>query len=301
MKKVVLLGDSAVGKTSLVRRFVEDRFDDDYISTIGAKVSKKEMPVHFKDADYQARLMVWDIIGSKGFETSQSRHIAGVNGAILVVDLTRPETLKSLEEYWIPLLMQVSGGVLPTMLFAGNKNDLIGSDGDNDSNSDNNALEMVEGLKALEAKYCGSLDIRKESGCGGWLLTSAKTGVNVENGFNSLVLGMMETHPSFDPLNRQMEGVIAASIYASADHDNPRSIMDLIVIDLPQVMRSTELSTQILQEVIEKLGFSKDDPTVENVSNFIEMAMIKALEMGGRPELVENYRKKWVSILSKIE
>ena len=293
MKKVVLLGDSAVGKTSLIRRFVEDNFDDDYISTIGAKVSKKIIPTKFKDEDWEVKLMVWDIIGSQGFESTQSRHIAGVNGAILVVDLTKPETLKGLEEYWIPLLKDVSGGVLPAILFAGNKNDLIENKAD--------VLEMIGEMKALESKYCQSLETRMESGCGGWLLTSAKTGVNVEKGFDSLVLGMMEEHPTFDPLNRQMENMIAEGIYASSDRNTPRSIMDMIIIDLPQIMRSMERSTQILQETIERLGFSKDDPTPENILNFIEMTLIKALDDGAKPHIVEDYRKKWFFMLSKVK
>ena len=83
LKKVVLLGDSAVGKTSLIRRFVHDQFDDKYISTIGVKVSKRIMPVKFQENDYEVKLMVWDIIGSQGYESSQARHIAGLNGAIL--------------------------------------------------------------------------------------------------------------------------------------------------------------------------------------------------------------------------
>ena len=65
IKKVVLLGDSAVGKTSLIRRFVYDEYDDGYISTIGAKVSKKEVEVEYDGTDYKVMLMIWDIIGSQ--------------------------------------------------------------------------------------------------------------------------------------------------------------------------------------------------------------------------------------------
>ncbi len=292
LKKVVLLGESAVGKTSLIRRFVDDQFDDDYISTIGAKVSKKVVPVSLQGNNYEVKLMVWDIIGSQGYESTQSRHIAGLNGAILVVDLTRPETVKILEEYWIPLLTEVSGGVLPTVLFVGNKNDLV---------SDKEDIEdMVQNLKGLESKYCKNLDLRKESGCGGWLLTSAKTGANVEKGFESLIRGMVVEHPSFDPLNRQMEEVVAEGIYAISDRETTRSVMDLIVIDMPFIMLSTDKSTQILQEAILELGFSKDRPTPQNVRDFTDLVLKKAADAGAKPDTIEEYRKKWLVEIAKF-
>ncbi|GAF93609.1 unnamed protein product [marine sediment metagenome] len=171
LKKVVLLGDSAVGKTSLIRRFVLDQFETDYMSTIGTKVLKKTLPIKFLDVDYMVNLMVWDIIGSQGFESSQSRHIAGVNGAILVMDLTKKDTLKSIEEYWIPLLSEVTGDIIPPLLFIGNKIDLI-----DDKNS---ISDIEEQLLNFGSKYQmkGSEDHKP------WLLTSAKTGENVESGF----------------------------------------------------------------------------------------------------------------------
>ncbi len=292
LKKVVLLGESAVGKTSLIRRFVHDQFDDDYISTIGAKVSKKVVPVDILDQNIDVKLMVWDIIGSQGYESTQSRHIAGLNGAILVVDLTRPETVKIMEEYWLPLLSEVSGGVLPTVLFVGNKMDLVSDKED--------IKDMVQNLKDLESKYCKNLDLRAKSGCGGWLLTSAKTGDNVERGFESLIRGMVAEHPSFDPLNRQMEEVVAEGIYMVSDRETTRSVMDLIVIDMPFIMMSTSKSTQILQEAIVELGFSKDRPTPQNVRDFIDLVLKMAADAGAKPETIEQYRKTWLEEVAKF-
>ncbi len=97
LKKVVLLGDSAVGKTSLMNRFIHNKFSESYISTVGAQVSKKVVNISLYDKEYSVSLMIWDIIGSEGFESTQSRHIAGLNGAIVVADLCRPETIKKLE------------------------------------------------------------------------------------------------------------------------------------------------------------------------------------------------------------
>ncbi|MFQ5885567.1 MAG: hypothetical protein ACE5IO_10770, partial [Thermoplasmata archaeon] len=106
-KKVVLLGDSAVGKTSLIRRYVFDQFEGSYVTTIGSKVTRKEMMI-VRDGDgVSVNMIIHDILGRAGYMALHSRTFAGVQGAILVADLTRRETLNSLELYWIPLLYQV--------------------------------------------------------------------------------------------------------------------------------------------------------------------------------------------------
>src|SRR5437773_11216070 len=66
--KVCLVGEAAVGKTSLIRRFVQDEFDDRYITTLGAKVSKREMAFETPDrTKIHMDMTVWDIMGEKGF------------------------------------------------------------------------------------------------------------------------------------------------------------------------------------------------------------------------------------------
>ncbi len=93
-KKVCLLGDFAVGKTSLVRRFVEGRFDDKYLSTIGVKISRKTLA-----RPYGAlHLIVWDLAGGEEFG-AESSYLRGAAGALIVGDLTRRETLESFERY----------------------------------------------------------------------------------------------------------------------------------------------------------------------------------------------------------
>jgi small GTP-binding protein len=98
-KKVCLLGDFAVGKTSLVRRFVYNLFDDKYISTMGVKVSRKTVAVPSGDEIVELTMMLWDVAGSQEFEKIRESYLRGVAGAILVCDLTRPETLTSLRSY----------------------------------------------------------------------------------------------------------------------------------------------------------------------------------------------------------
>jgi small GTP-binding protein len=92
-RKICLLGDFAVGKTSLVRRFVYDLFDDNYISTIGVKVSRKTVAVPRDDGVVEVTMMLWDLAGSEAFDRMRSTYLRGAAGAVLVCDLTRSETL----------------------------------------------------------------------------------------------------------------------------------------------------------------------------------------------------------------
>src|SRR5437867_13116437 len=65
--KICLVGEGAVGKTCLIRRFIQDQFDDRYISTLGAKVSKKEIKIDGPNGGSDIDMTIWDIMGEKGF------------------------------------------------------------------------------------------------------------------------------------------------------------------------------------------------------------------------------------------
>ena len=88
-KKIVLLGAPGVGKTSLVRQFVESLFDAAYLTTIGVKVDKKRVEVGGQDVT----LMLWDIAGAEAHFTVPASYVRGASGYLLVVDATRPDTL----------------------------------------------------------------------------------------------------------------------------------------------------------------------------------------------------------------
>ena len=153
-KKVCLLGDFAVGKTSLVRRFVEGRFDEKYLSTIGVKISRKVLE---RDG-YTLSLLIWDLAGGEDFKEISQRYLLGAVGALIVCDLTRAETLTSLERYAEQLrAIDTSAAIV----LIGNKVD--------------RAKELVIGDDMLESAG--------RTTASPWLLTSAKTGEQVEKAF----------------------------------------------------------------------------------------------------------------------
>jgi len=94
-KKILLLGDFSVGKTSLVRRYVDGAFDDKYLTTIGVKISKKLFNI--KGKEYE--MLIWDVEGSTPSKKISLGYYRGASGAIFVSDITRRETLKGLEEH----------------------------------------------------------------------------------------------------------------------------------------------------------------------------------------------------------
>lgn len=167
-KKICLLGEFAVGKTSLVRRFVEGRFDDRYLSTIGVKISRRvvERPTG------NMNLLIWDLAGSDEFNGQiQSSYLRGSAGAFIVCDLTRRETLSGFERY-IEQIRAV-GLSVPTVFLA-NKLDLT-----------DERVVSDQDLEELSDKF-GSPS----------LLCSAKTGENVERAFLLLAEMIERQEPS---------------------------------------------------------------------------------------------------------
>lgn len=153
--KLCLLGDGAVGKTSLVRRFVFDVFDDKYLMSFGTKVVKKEIKV----GDTELDMMIWDILGQRTQDALHAAYYRGATGALAVCDFTRPDTMKNLTS-WLGNFRSVVGNM--PVIILGNKSD----------------LEKRFTLSQLE-------EYGKSVGCD-VVETSAKSGLNVERAFIEL-------------------------------------------------------------------------------------------------------------------
>jgi small GTP-binding protein len=159
IKKLCVIGEAAVGKTSLIKRFVYDRFSDSYIATIGAKTSAKEMEIRNNNEDILLQLQIWDIIGLRSFAKLQTHAYKGANAAFIVTDISRKGTLRTFE-LWLLALYKIAGEI--PVVFLANKNDL---------NHDFDKPEIEEMLKDYGFPY---------------FLTSAKTGENVDLAFETL-------------------------------------------------------------------------------------------------------------------
>ena len=117
-KKVLLVGNFGVGKTSLIRRFVLNEFSEDYISTIGVRVSKKVVEYN----NEQIKLMIWDVAGTSGNEKIPKAYFLGAKAAMFVFDLSREETYLTIDEN-LNMVKELSG--LKEITVVGNKKDLL--------------------------------------------------------------------------------------------------------------------------------------------------------------------------------
>lgn len=162
-RKICLLGDAAVGKTSLIRRYVEDKFDDKYVVTLGTKVTMRELVVQSseKTPSVKVTLMIWDILGQREYKRLQTSFYKGANGAMVVADSTRRETLESITGWILSLFNSV--GKVPVLILL-NKSDL----------TDQSAITPND-VEDIAQKYESS-----------FLTTSAKTGENVDLAFQKI-------------------------------------------------------------------------------------------------------------------
>lgn len=94
-KKIVLIGHFGVGKTSLIRRFVENTFSEDYKVTIGVHISKKTIDI--TDNNTSVSLIIWDLEGQDDIKKTRSSYLLGTHGFIYVFDLSRPVTFENLK------------------------------------------------------------------------------------------------------------------------------------------------------------------------------------------------------------
>ncbi|MFX0004648.1 MAG: GTP-binding protein [Candidatus Hodarchaeota archaeon] len=165
--KIILIGPGAVGKTSLLHRFVEDKFSFRYKLTIGADFLSKIIKY---DKDPTVKLQIWDIGGQDRYKFLRSSFFDGANGALIVFDLSRWHTFEELDE-WLSDLREFAGEEVPFAVI-GNKVDLI------DKRDELYERESAEVFAKKEQTF--------------YIETSAKTGEKVEEAFLNLTERMIK-------------------------------------------------------------------------------------------------------------
>lgn len=162
-KKICMLGSFGVGKTSLVRRFVYNKFEEKYLSTIGVHISHKTIEISDPDqaTAEQLKLILWDIAHIEKFDSVIKNYFRGSNGAIIVYDLSRPQTFKNTDVFLKPYLEMNPNS---KNIFVGNK------------------IDLVDEPDLLKEQLLKNSPIRDNP----LVMTSAKTGSNVENLFQKI-------------------------------------------------------------------------------------------------------------------
>jgi small GTP-binding protein len=166
--KVVILGDAAVGKTSLINRFVEGSFSEDYRATLGANIVRKDVNLN----STKVRLIMWDLAGQEKYQVVRSMYFQGCQGALLVYDVTRYSTFDSINTKWLrdfKKYVKKEGAYI----LIGNKSDLT----DQRTVTKDRGKQIAEKIKASH-----------------FIETSAKLGENIEEAFTLLVNQILNNH-----------------------------------------------------------------------------------------------------------
>lgn len=265
-RKVCLLGDPAVGKTSLIRRFVVGKYDDKYLSTLGSKVSKKTIDI--EENGVSLTMMIWDLTGQKEFHQVHFAAYKNAAGALVVGDITRKETVDNVRN-WISGLIDTSGQV-PIVLLV-NKHDL-------------------KDQAKVGRKYVEFLASRYNVHCA---FTSAKTGENVEKAFHilgKLVTGAIETSP------------VPSDMYVSPERRvdiNGISLLEIednLIMRFCEILGNTDFGMSIVRKQFSDTGVDFKNPTYQGLKKVVDR-LVDAVRVFKGEKLAKEARKAFTAHL----
>jgi small GTP-binding protein len=260
-KKVCLLGDAGVGKTSLISRYVYDEFSDDYVTTMGTKVSKKVINLNLPQENgntqpVEVTLAIWDVIGQQQYHSLVLKYFKNSKGGLVVADGTRPETLDSIRE-WINSFHN-SVGRVPILLLI-NKSDLFDTD-------DFDIQKLEEFAIEFGTTY---------------YFTSAKSGNNVEDAFTSLAELMVK--------DTQKEKEITSLV----------QVADAIIVDFCSILGGFEVGMPIIDQQFKKAGVEFMNPTKGQLLTALENLVSVASDIQGK-DVANQQLKKFRTLLNKF-
>ena len=157
--KLILLGDSAVGKTNILSKYLRNEFDQNSKSTVGVEFSTRNLKID----SYIIKVQIWDTAGQERYRSITNAYYKGAKGGLLIFDLTRRSTFDSIDK-WIPDL-KTKGDENMVIVLIGNKNDL----------KEQRQVSTEEGEKKAKLFKLAYME------------TSALDGNNIENAFNELI------------------------------------------------------------------------------------------------------------------
>ncbi len=169
--KIIVIGEPATGKTSLVKKYISGHFSQDYRASIGTNMYIKKVKL---DSGEEAKIQLWDIAGQEKWIKMRHIYYRGAQGALVLGDLTREKSFDQIESFWREDLLKYCPDI-PVILIA-NKNDLK-------AETSNEKVDAVgEKLEAISVIY-----------------TSAKTGDNVEQAFKTISEKVYERRIKINP------------------------------------------------------------------------------------------------------
>jgi Ras-related protein Rab-1A len=171
--KILLIGDSGVGKSCMLTRFTDDAFSENYMSTIGV-----DFKIYTMDIDgHRAKLQIWDTAGQERFRTITSSYYRGAHGIAVVFDVSNPESFHNVE-HWLTEVERY-GSKDVRLMIVGNKSDLLS-------------------LRAVS--FEAAKDYADDRGVP-YIETSALTSANVERAFALMAADIQRSLASTKPVD----------------------------------------------------------------------------------------------------
>jgi small GTP-binding protein len=166
--KLAILGDPAVGKTSLIDKYITNSFKENYQPTLGVNIVSKD--IRIEEINSRIRLLLWDIAGQDKYELTRQNFFQGCVGALLVYDMTQYSSFNQIKLKWLEDFKKFSrpDGVY---ILIGNKSDL---------------------KESIKVSYEEGKSLSEEIDAADFIETSAKFGDNVEEAFKKLVIYILK-------------------------------------------------------------------------------------------------------------
>ncbi|EAR90117.1 Rab-family small GTPase (macronuclear) [Tetrahymena thermophila SB210] len=177
--KIIMLGETGVGKSQMLQRYTKNKFTEDYVTTIGAEFATTSVKLNNGQV---VQVQIWDTAGQEKFRSITRAFYRGAVGAVLVYDISDQQTFKKCDK-WLDEIKQYNQDNQIAILLVGNKKDLI----DKQQVNNQEALNFAQS-KNLALAFC-----------------SAKTGDNVKEAFTSLIEEIYQQHEKVNSLANKQE------------------------------------------------------------------------------------------------
>ncbi len=165
--KVIVVGDPAVGKTSLILRFTDNAFNRNLLPTIGVSISEKVIPINQEKST--AILIIWDLAGTQKFDAMRTHFYEKAAGMFIVFDLTDIKSFESVNNWYQDILKSIKERHRTIGVLVGNKSDLVKE----------RKISRIDAEKLAKSINCEYIE------------TSALTGENVDNSFSRMTYALI--------------------------------------------------------------------------------------------------------------
>ena len=189
--KLILIGDSAVGKSNILLKYLKNEFDQNSRATVGVEFGTKNVLINGK----KVKIQIWDTAGQERYRSITSAYYKGAKGAFIVYDITKKSTFDNIDK-WISDL-KLNGDQNICIVILGNKSDLI----------DSREVSKDDGIKKAEMFKTAFLE------------TSALNGDNIAKAFEELIEQIYQSNKeAFEQINKKIDKGV--NLNEDKDNDN---------------------------------------------------------------------------------